>query len=663
MKKFLSIILAALMSLTLFVGCKSTPDDNTGGGTGDGGNQPTNNPSFSFYVLQNKQVTPLNDLSVYVNGDSTLYCLTTGSTSISSGSVKNITWSVSNDSIVKLDYSTNNVAKLKVIGKAQGTATLKATDTDGNYRELNVTVKDPSIQVSKDTFNMFVDEGNSTLDLAPYFTIIDNLPITYSSSNSAIVSVNGSVLTAYKKGSVTITAKNTSANVTETVTVNVYDEPIVVEKHFTLIYNDTVKESIDFNVISKYSDFNYLYSVNNVAVIENGKLVAKGLGSTQITIKDISNTDSVTINVEVVETRSSSVALTSLENKYVNLYGRNYFVANKGVQFENTVSGFEFKFYGTAAYAEIYGVPAGEYMSRFQVLVDGEKADRTEVDLYGNNTEKSKTSTNGQTILNINSATKTKYTLVEGLQVGWHTVKVLKRTAARRGGTTMDKAILASVSTNEGGYIGVKPEKPELKIEVYGDSISCCYGNLYNGDNMHNNTTNGLLGYHYIAAEKLNAEINVQAHSGWGILYDTSGNQSWLWPAYYNKYENMSTAYDMSFDADFIIINLGTNDTSGINKNSNFINDFAAATVAWVKKLYVHNPDAKVILTYGMMGQNYNIVTGYNKAVTDLKAEGYNNVYYYQYNSSYYDGSGHPGRDNHINNGDALATYINTLLR
>ena len=178
---------------------------------------------------------------------------------------------------------------------------------------------------------------------------------------------------------------------------------------------------------------------------------------------------------------------------------------------------------------------------------------------------------------------------------------------------------------------------------------------------MEENNTNGLLAYHYLAAEQLGAEINVQAHSGWGILYDTSGNKSDLWPNYYNKFTDLSTTYDMSYDADVIVINLGTNDTSGISKEADFKNTFADVTVKWVKKLLSHNADAKVVLSYGMMGQNSNVIEGYEKAVTTLKAEGFNNVYYFTYTGGY-DGGGHPGKADHIANGKVLANFISSII-
>ena len=452
-----------------------------------------------------------------------------------------LTWSISDDTVASLSVGKNtSIATLE--GLKAGTTKVTVTDSASNYREFTVNVKDASINAPSNDIIMFVGKGESTLNVSSMFSIADNLPITFTSSNTQVVSVNGSVLTAKTAGKAVLTAKCATANTATSVNVVVYDDPIVLESEsFILEYNNTVKESVDLKVISKHGTLNYATSNPNVFVVENGKIVAKGVGTATLTITG--GEDTATATVEVVEVKSNTVTVNSLTNSKVNLFGRNV-TANGGVRFEYTVSGYEFKFYGTAAYAEMSAIVSGGYHPRFQVLVDGEKVDRTEVDNNTANTEKSVTA-GGQKILNINATTKQKYTLVEGLTEGWHTVKVLKRTPARRGGTIMDKAMLYSVSTNEGGFIGSAPKKPELKIDVYGDSISCAYGNLCGGGDMADNTTNGLLAFHYLAAEQLGAEINVQAHSGWGLVCDNEKKTNWLWPKYFTKLSDGSTSYNM----------------------------------------------------------------------------------------------------------------------
>lgn len=59
------------------------------------------------------------------------------------------------------------------------------------------------------------------------------------------------------------------------------------------------------------------------------------------------------------------------DDRYVNLYGRNYYNENlEGTTFINSASGFEFKFRGTAVYADICVI--GSRDSMWSVFVDGE---------------------------------------------------------------------------------------------------------------------------------------------------------------------------------------------------------------------------------------------------------------------------------------------------
>ncbi len=652
MKKFLSLLLSVMLSLTLFVGCKI---DNSGDDNNDGGSN--NNPEFSIVKLDAGVVSNVTDLSLYIDSTRKLFAVPNGATDTMTQFGGVLTWSISDDTVASLSVGKNtSIATLE--GLKAGTTKITVTDNASNYREFTVNVKDASINAPSNDIIMFVDKGESTLNVSSMFSIVDNLPITFTSSNTQVVSVNGSVLTAKTAGKVVLTAKCDTANTATSVNVIVYDDPIVLESEsFFLEYNNTVKESVDLNVISKHGTLNYATSNPNVFVVENGKIVAKGVGTATLTITG--GGDTAVATVEVVEVKSNTVTVNSLTNSKVNLFGRNV-TANGGVRFEYTVSGYEFKFFGTSAYAEMSAIVSGGYHPRFQVLVDGEKVDQTEVDNNTANTEKSVTA-GGQKILNINATTKQTYTLVEGLTEGWHTVKVLKRTPAKRGSTIMDKAVLYSVSTNEGGFIGSAPKKPELKIDVYGDSISCAYGNLCGGGDMKDNTTNGLLAFHYLAAEQLGAEINVQAHSGWGLICDNAGATSWLWPKYFTKLSDGSTSYNMSYDADVIVINLGTNDNNSSLGTDAFTAALKEGAIKWAKDLLIYNPNAKIVFSYGMMGASNRVVAGYEQAVTALKGEGYNNVYFLKYTNQT-NGGGHPSKADHITNGKVLANFISSIL-
>ena len=692
MKKFLSALLALIMSLTLFTACDNGSNNtgnggntgdvggntgDVGGDTGDGGTTATT--KFDIEYLLNGDYLDGNSYTMYKGDKLNLFAVPEGKNGADEKyNPTKLTWSSSDSTVVKVTSQSNTKYKAEVRGVKTGTATITAKDDKGTTDTFTVNVKEVIVSTTiTDDVVFYVDDGEVEYTLLDKFNVTDNLALEYSSSDVTVASIkDNNKLLVKAKGKSTITAKNKNTGAMASFDIIVYDEAISAPStSYLLVYNETEKGEADLEINSKYdiTKLKITSDTPSVAVYENGKIKAKGEGSAIITISggEGANVDTVEVEVIVVPVMENTVAVNSLTNSKVNFFGRNAVVGD-GVRFEYTVSGFEFKFYGTAAYAEMSAVIANGYHPRFQVLVDGEKVDQTEVDLLTKSgreqddaelkVEKSSTP-NGQNIVNINTSTKTKYTLVEGLANGWHTVKVLKRTPAKRGSTIMDKAMLYSLSTSEGGFIGSAPERSNLKIEVYGDSISCAFGNLCGGDVMEENYTNGLLAYHYLAAEELNAEINVQAHSGWGILYDTSAKKDFLWPSKYNKLADGTTSYGMGYDADVIVINLGTNDAGGLG-NSNFagnketfVADFANAYKAWINNLLSRNPDAKIILSYGMMGVDSNVKAGIEKTVQDLNNP---NVTYLQFTPK--GSGGHPSKSHHINNANELYNKIVAVL-
>lgn len=665
LKKILSVLLCVITSFTMLVAC----DSNSGGYGDNGGDDGVQSQAlFEISYLENGVYNSVSGgLSIYKGEKLNLYTVKPSGTTAKNEVYKSndLSWNSSDKNVATVTQMNSTPHKGELRAVASGTSTISVSDKKGNVAEFTLTVKDVVISTTEPSKIVYVDDGNVILSLADMFSITDNLPLTYQSSNTdrAEVASNGNLIVK-AAGVVTVTAYSASPKLSKSIELTVYDKAInLPSNEYVLEYNDSVKETADLTFTTKYSvsELNYSSSNNNVAVVENGKIVAKGTGNAVITISGGSgaNADTLEISVSVVNKKSNTVSITSLTNEFVNLYGRNYFdLSKQAVKMEYTASGFEVKFYGTELKANL-SMSGANYHSRMQVLVDGEMVDQTEaVVVNSNNAEKTATPA-GQKIINLNKTNKTEYTLVSDLTEGWHTVKVLKRTPARRGGEIMDAVYLHSVTTD--GYLVKAPSQAnQLKIELYGDSISCAYGNLNNGDNMLDNNTNGLLGYHYLAAEKLGAQINIQAYSGWGIICDTASNATWLWPNYYDKFTDLSTSYDMSYDADVIVINLGTNDAT--YKGSDFVDKFSTATVAWVKKLLAKNSDAKVILSYGMMGNDSRVISGYNKAVVQLKSEGYNDVYFLEYPAANYDNSGHPGAQNHIANSKVLYNKINEVV-
>ncbi len=218
----------------------------------------------------------------------------------------------------------------------------------------------------------------------------------------------------------------------------------------------------------------------------------------------------------------------------------------------------------------------------------------------------------------------------------------------------MDVAGLCSLTTD--GYIGFSPDKPTIKIDLYGDSISCGYGNL-DGANMNSDNTNALLTYSYLAAEELNAQINIQAASGWGLAWGNEaagyGNASWA-----DHYKKTTFSYTeewnfRNYQADIIIISLGTNDNGAMYNSA----QFQAKYKAMIEELKELNPNAKFVLYYGMMSLKSTVW-----ADVQAVANCYDYVVAHQATVAGNLANGHPSVASNLANAPLLAATIKDLL-
>ena len=108
---------------------------------------------------------------------------------------------------VSLNPEIATVANGVVTGIGVGISTIKAVLVDGTYAECKVEVLPNTIDMSQETITIAIDSSTKpTITLLPE-TVPPNLPITWSTSDSSIATVNQSgVVTALKAGDVTVTA-------------------------------------------------------------------------------------------------------------------------------------------------------------------------------------------------------------------------------------------------------------------------------------------------------------------------------------------------------------------------------------------------------------------------------------------------------------------------
>lgn len=158
------------------------------------------------------------------------------------------------------------------------------------------------------------------------------------------------------------------------------------------------------------------------------------------------------------------------------------------------------------------------------------------------------------------------------------------------------------------GDITVNKERPDLKIEFIGNSITCGYGveeeNPQKGFSY--DTENHTLSYAYKTAEALNADFNVVARSGIGIYRNYGGPKEgdvMTMPLEYDytMLYNHDHKWDFSkFIPDIVCINLGTNDMSEGNYDINLYERHYREFLRHLREVY---PDSKIVLLTGSMLQ------------------------------------------------------------
>ena len=150
------------------------------------------------------------------------------------------------------------------------------------------------------------------------------------------------------------------------------------------------------------------------------------------------------------------------------------------------------------------------------------------------------------------------YNLVQDIEYGKHTVELVKKTEGY-----ISTAVFYGFDLHDGKLLERETDK-DLKIEIFGDSITCGYGieSEHEDSPYEDISANSYLAYGSIAARDLKAEINLTAWSGLGLVrnYDDSPRPlperiEWITP------QNEERLWDFnSYIPDIVLINLGTND-------------------------------------------------------------------------------------------------------
>lgn len=345
--------------------------------------------------------------------------------------------------------------------------------------------------------------------------------------------------------------------------------------------------------------------------------------------------------------------------------GRTWYDASRSVKcFFFTASGFEVTFHGT----ELKAVFGSTYFSNASrqayliVLLDGEEDP-----------------TKGRTL--ILDKEEAEYTLASGLEDGVHTVKVLKRSEASDSDTWVK-----SITTD--GWIGAAPEAEDFRIQVIAASSSTGYGNLGNlAVPKSTANSNGMLGFAYLTAYVLAADIDIFSASGWGVTrgWNTGGALSALQniPAAYDYFaiDDSNTVFTTpgkwdpsDYEPDVIVVNLGTNDFNatgytGLTEEAKaeIARLYTEGYTAFLLRLYNMHRSAKIIVAYGLMGETSILGQFTLDAIAEAEktiGTGIISTFVMEAggtNGNLYGSNYHPNVQTSINNAEDLAALISTL--
>lgn len=214
------------------------------------------------------------------------------------------------------------------------------------------------------------------------------------------------------------------------------------------------------------------------------------------------------------------------------------------------------------------------------------------------------------------------------------------------------------------------PERPALKMEFIGNSITCGYGTEADSAQVHfsYDTENHTLGYAYRTARALNADFNIVARSGIGMYRSyggpLEGTPEQRMPGEYDRtllYNPDHIWNHSSFHPDIICINLGTNDTS---LDTYDISLFETAYNKFLVHLHMLHPDAKIVLLTGSMlhGKQLEDV---KSALDRLAAD---RQWAYRFDMSEqtgelgYGADYHPSSAQAAKNSEELTAYLRTII-
>ncbi|MCR5675191.1 MAG: GDSL family lipase [Lachnospiraceae bacterium] len=262
------------------------------------------------------------------------------------------------------------------------------------------------------------------------------------------------------------------------------------------------------------------------------------------------------------------------------------------------------------------------------------------------------------------------------------TVRILRDTQAMAQDGDASVLLFHAIETDDHAMFERIPE-PALRLEVIGDSITSGEGaGLERQVEWAPVVFSAVNSYGYLAAELLNAQVNILSSSGWGLYASWDANTECALPPYYhevcglakgagNEAAGAKRPWDFAaWRPDVIVINLGTNDSGAINNQNRWTREeyhplFNNAAVSFLRDLRAQNPEARLLWAYGMLGND--MAEWIREAIADYMREtGDERVSFFAFtdcDAAHLGVRSHPNRRAHKEAAEALAEEIRRLMR
>lgn len=255
--------------------------------------------------------------------------------------------------------------------------------------------------------------------------------------------------------------------------------------------------------------------------------------------------------------------------------------------------------------------------------------------------------------------TGNEHIIIDGLEDAPHSINIIRITTETASELYFDTVTIEGESPE----ITDPPKEKELKIEFYGDSITCGYGNLgYDGPGYLAHRSDGTKTYAYLTCEVLGAEGRFNGFSGQGIVHAWGGARGVPFGEFYCRaLRTLEEKWDFSkWTPNVVVINGGTNDSStGVDRE-----EFITEAKSLMSNLRREYPKALIIWLYGMMGRplEEHIKTAIGELSKNDKAIRYLATEPHYSSPEEKGGNGHPGVKCHERVSRELAEFIKAEL-